>query len=106
MRALRGGPGGYRKRLEAEKCAVYYAKGVRRAGGGFRQGSLDLTRVSAETHKGHGAEGHHLESTDQLAGILKNCLDAPGVHLVEVPVDYSENERVLIEELNAITCII
>ncbi|MEE8268798.1 MAG: thiamine pyrophosphate-dependent enzyme, partial [Nitrospinaceae bacterium] len=54
----------------------------------------------------YGAEGHRLESTEQLAGILKNCLDSPGVHLVEVPVDYSENERVLIEELNAITCIL
>ena len=44
-----------------------------------------------------------VEATADLPGILKKALDGPGVHLIEVPVDYSENERVLIEELNALT---
>ena len=37
---------------------------------------------------------------------LKECLNTPGVHLIEVPVDYSENEKVLIDELEAKTCIL
>jgi acetolactate synthase-1/2/3 large subunit len=74
---------------------------------GFKDFGLDYGNPDFVKYaQAYGAEGHRLESTEQLAGILKNCLDSPGVHLVEVPVDYSENERVLIEELNAITCIL
>ena len=69
---------------------------------GLDYGNPDFVKYA----QAYGAEGHRLESTEQLAGCLKKCLDAPGVHLVEVPVDYSENERVLIEELNAKTCIL
>jgi acetolactate synthase-1/2/3 large subunit len=38
--------------------------------------------------------------------ILREALDAKGVTLIELPVDYSENERVLLEELEAKTCLI
>jgi len=51
----------------------------------------------------YGAHGHRVESTDQLPVLLKSCLDEGGVSLIEVPMDYSENERVLIEELRSIT---
>ena len=69
---------------------------------GLDYGNPDFVKYA----QSYGAEGHRVESTDQLADCLKQCLDTPGVHLVEVPVDYSENERVLIEELNAKTCIL
>jgi len=79
----------------------------KQAGMGFEDFGLDYGNPDFVKYaQAYGAEGHRLESTEQLTGILKNCLDSPGVHLVEVPVDYSENERVLIEELNAITCIL
>ncbi len=79
----------------------------KQAGMGFKNFGLDYGNPDFVKYaQSYGAEGHRLETTDQLAGFLKNSLDAPGIHLVEVPVDYSENERVLIEELNAITCII
>lgn len=51
----------------------------------------------------YGAHGHRVESTDQLPVLLQSCLDEPGVSLIEVPVDYAENERVLIEELRSLT---
>jgi acetolactate synthase-1/2/3 large subunit len=35
---------------------------------------------------------------------LQELLDLPGVNLLDVPVDYSENERVLIQELREKTC--
>ena len=54
----------------------------------------------------YGAHGYRLMEAKQLPGILKECLNTKGVNLVEIPVDYSENERVLIEELNARTCIL
>ncbi len=29
-----------------------------------------------------------------------------GVHLVKIPVDYSENQKVLVDELRAKTCLL
>ncbi|MEE8576490.1 MAG: thiamine pyrophosphate-dependent enzyme, partial [candidate division Zixibacteria bacterium] len=46
-----------------------------------------------------GVHGHTIAATDQLAGQLTECLGSPGVHLVDCPIDYSENMRVLVEEL-------
>lgn len=47
----------------------------------------------------YGAKGHRVESTQEFSEIVKNALDEGGVHIVELPVDYSENEKVLIKEL-------
>jgi acetolactate synthase-1/2/3 large subunit len=30
---------------------------------------------------------------------MKECLDKPGVHLIDVPMDYSQNDRLLNEEI-------
>jgi len=47
-----------------------------------------------------------VENTDSFTDILNGCFDAGGVHLVEAPIDYSENKRVLIDELERLTCMI
>jgi len=47
----------------------------------------------------YGAQGHRLESAQELIPLLEKCLDSPGVHLVEVPVDYSHNDRILNREI-------
>ncbi|MEE9238662.1 MAG: thiamine pyrophosphate-dependent enzyme, partial [Thermodesulfobacteriota bacterium] len=52
----------------------------------------------------YGAFGHRIHSNEELYTILDECLNSKGVHLIEVPVDYSENEKVLIEELDNLTC--
>jgi acetolactate synthase I/II/III large subunit len=49
----------------------------------------------------YGANGTRVNATEQLAPILDSALQAGGVHVVVVPVDYSENQRVLIDELKA-----
>jgi acetolactate synthase I/II/III large subunit len=54
----------------------------------------------------YGAKGHRVAATDDLAPLLKSCYDAKGVHLIEVAVDYSENKRVLVDELAAKTCLL
>lgn len=54
----------------------------------------------------YGAKGYKLEASDQLASLIELCLNSKGVYLIEVPVDYSENERVLIEELKKQICIL
>jgi acetolactate synthase-1/2/3 large subunit len=52
----------------------------------------------------YGAHGHRLEREEDLSKMLNSCLNNKGVHLFEVPIDYSENERVLIQELKSLTC--
>ncbi len=51
--------------------------------------------------KAHGARGSRVESADGLASTLEAAFAGGGVHLVAAPVDYSENTRVLIDELRA-----
>lgn len=51
-----------------------------------------------------GAHGYRVESADQLLPLLRHTLDSEGVHLIEVPIDYSDDDRVLnvaIPELSA-----
>ncbi|WP_026191122.1 acetolactate synthase large subunit [Methylobacterium sp. WSM2598] len=48
----------------------------------------------------YGATGHRVTAVRDLAPTLEAAFKAGGVHLVAVPVDYSENTRVLIKELN------
>ena len=48
----------------------------------------------------YGAQGRRVESADGLAPALDAAFKDGGVQLVVVPVDYSENIRVLVEELS------
>jgi acetolactate synthase-1/2/3 large subunit len=54
----------------------------------------------------YGAHGHDLESTDQLKPLINQCFNEKGIHIINVPVDYSENEKVLIEELQEKVCLL
>jgi acetolactate synthase-1/2/3 large subunit len=47
----------------------------------------------------YGAKGWRVAQTDRLASTLEEAFRHGGVNLVTVPVDYSENMRVLIDEL-------
>jgi acetolactate synthase-1/2/3 large subunit len=47
----------------------------------------------------YGATGHRVESADGFLPLLKRCISEPGVHVIDCPVDYSENEFILNSEL-------
>jgi acetolactate synthase-1/2/3 large subunit len=47
----------------------------------------------------YGAYGHRVKATADLIPTLEQAFTQGGVHLVAVPIDYSENMRVLVEEL-------
>jgi acetolactate synthase I/II/III large subunit len=49
--------------------------------------------------KSYGANGYRVDAANQLASLLTQCFDTPGVHLIDVPIDYSDNERVLNREI-------
>jgi acetolactate synthase-1/2/3 large subunit len=52
--------------------------------------------------RAYGMKGTRVESADGLAPALEAAFAAGGMHLVAVPVDYSENMRVLVEELASV----
>jgi acetolactate synthase-1/2/3 large subunit len=47
----------------------------------------------------YGAIGHRVESAEALPELLRTCLDTPGVHLIDCPVDYSENDQILNKDI-------
>jgi acetolactate synthase-1/2/3 large subunit len=49
----------------------------------------------------YGVKGSRVQSADGLAPALEAAFSGGGVQLVAVPVDYSENMRVLVDELRA-----
>lgn len=49
--------------------------------------------------RAYGAHGHRVSDTGELPALLSHCLEAPGVHVIDCPVDYSENDRILNREL-------
>ena len=62
---------------------------------GLSFGNPDFAKYA----ESYGAKGSQVESADGLAPTLEAAFKGGGVHLVSAPVDYSENIRVLIEEL-------
>jgi acetolactate synthase-1/2/3 large subunit len=51
----------------------------------------------------YGASGHRVTSAEMLPGLLRHCLDTPGVHLIDCPVDYSDNDRILNKEIKELS---
>ena len=62
---------------------------------GLTFGNPDFVKYA----EAYGARGWRVEQADGLAPTLEAAFKAGGVHLVAVPVDYSENIRVLVDEL-------
>ena len=54
---------------------------------GLEFGNPDFVKLADS----FGANGYSVESADQFKPLLEKCLDSKGVHLIEVPVDYSMN---------------
>lgn len=51
----------------------------------------------------YGAHGHRVTSAKGMPARLKQCLDTPGVHVVEVPIDYADNDRILNREVRELS---
>ncbi|ART70777.1 acetolactate synthase large subunit [Mycobacterium dioxanotrophicus] len=49
----------------------------------------------------YGASGSRVETCEEFESVLQSAFDRGGVHVVVVPVDYSENTRVLIDQLQS-----
>jgi acetolactate synthase-1/2/3 large subunit len=66
---------------------------------GLTYGNPDLVRYA----ESYGARGHRVESSAQVPDLLRRCLDTPGVDLIDCPVDYSENDRILNHEIKELS---
>jgi acetolactate synthase-1/2/3 large subunit len=64
---------------------------------GLTFGNPDFVKYA----ESYGAHGHRVQATADLVPTLDSAFRAGGVHLVAVPIDYSENTRVLVDELRS-----
>lgn len=62
---------------------------------GMRFGNPDFVRYA----EAYGAKGSRITAVDQLVPTIEAAFAGGGVHLLDVPIDYSENTRVLVDEL-------
>ena len=63
---------------------------------GLSYGNPDFVRYA----ESFGAKGYRVGKAADLRPMLKKALAQKGVSLIEVPVDYSENQKVFVEELS------
>jgi acetolactate synthase-1/2/3 large subunit len=56
--------------------------------------------------KSYGANGYRVRKIGDLEKYLKEISDKKGVYLIEVPIDYSDDYRILVKELKEKTCLL
>ena len=66
---------------------------------GLTYGNPDFVKYA----EAYGASGHRVESAAHLPELLKQCLDTPGVHLIDCPVDYADNDQILNKDIKALS---
>jgi acetolactate synthase I/II/III large subunit len=64
---------------------------------GLTFGNPDFVKYA----ESYGAKGARVEAMEDLVPTLEAAFKSGGVHLIAVPIDYSENTRVLVEELRS-----
>ena len=69
---------------------------------GLDYGNPDFVKYA----ESYGAQGYRVKSADELLPLLKKCHSEPGVHVIEAPVDYSENDRILNHEIKELSSTI
>jgi acetolactate synthase-1/2/3 large subunit len=62
---------------------------------GLDYGNPDFVKYA----ESYGAFGHRVESAEGLSALLEHCHSTPGVHVIDCPIDYSENDRILNSEI-------
>ena len=69
---------------------------------GLDYGNPDFVRYA----ESFGASGHRPKNVSELQSLLAGALDAGGVHVIDVPVDYSLNHSILNVLIKESACII
>lgn len=66
---------------------------------GLDYGNPDFVRYA----EAYGAKGHRIEKTEALTTVIDRCLNSDGVHIIDCPIDYSENEQILNREIKELS---
>jgi len=51
----------------------------------------------------YGAAGHRVQKTDELKSLIKQGLEEGGVHLIDVPVDYTDSSDILLNQVKQLS---
>jgi acetolactate synthase-1/2/3 large subunit len=71
---------------------------------GFQDFGLDYGNPDFVLYaQAYGAHGHRVESAEGFAPLVALCLQTPGVHVIDCPVDYSENDQILHHDIKALS---
>lgn len=71
---------------------------------GFDSYGLDYGNPDfVEYAHSYGAHGHRVEKAEELVPLLEKCHNSSGVHVIDLPVDYSENDRILNYEIRELS---
>jgi acetolactate synthase-1/2/3 large subunit len=69
---------------------------------GMQLGNPDFVAFA----QAHGAHGHRPQSTAEFLPTLQRAFDEGGVHLIDLMIDYSENHRILNEEIRELSAAV
>jgi acetolactate synthase-1/2/3 large subunit len=69
---------------------------------GLTYGNPDFVKYA----ESYGASGHRVTSAEMLPGLLAECLGTDGVHLIDCPVDYADNDRILNKEIKELSAAV
>ncbi|MCA0899683.1 acetolactate synthase large subunit [Microbulbifer agarilyticus] len=51
----------------------------------------------------YGASGHRIEHTEDVRPTIERCMQEGGIHLIDIPMDYSDNDRILNREIRELS---
>lgn len=66
---------------------------------GLTYGNPDFVKYA----ESYGAIGHRVDDAEGLPDLLRRCLSTDGVHLIDCPVDYADNDRILNREIKELS---
>ncbi|MEM7782654.1 MAG: acetolactate synthase large subunit [Planctomycetota bacterium] len=71
---------------------------------GFANYGLDFENPDfVKLAQAYNVSGHRIKSTESLAPTIESAFQAGGVHVIDIPVDYSENDRILNHEIQELS---
>ncbi len=71
---------------------------------GFENFGLDYKNPDFVKYaESYGVRGHRLEATEDFLPLLEKALKTEGVDLIDVPIDYSDNDRILNREIKELS---
>jgi acetolactate synthase-1/2/3 large subunit len=69
---------------------------------GLDYGNPDFVKYA----ESYGANGYRVESSSHLLELMTKCHASDGVHLIEVPIDYSENDQILNHDIKKLSAAV